>query len=325
MRWMLLSSVALLTFIGFAEPAAAQQTTPRQRVATRTQQPPPPNWNGPQYGAFGGASTMPMNFVEPGAVLCPTTGLGLPPGCAETPFGFSGTRSSFTFGGFVGYNVQFGTFVGGVEGDIAWKRGSISGTLGTTTPGLTFTAPPPVPTGPPGQTIFYTRTETFSGSLTQGADGSARARFGMLVTPWTLAYATAGGAFGNICGSFSYSATLTPVGLSVLSTGSGAGSSCRVRAGYTVGGGIETAAADFMPALFGSNAKLRFEYRYTDFGTFSQDVPLGVTTGCGSVVAPVAGCTGNAHTDMRAAFHTFRVGLGFNVGEPIAPTYRIVK
>jgi len=89
-----------------------------------------------------------------------------------------------------------------------------------------------------------------------------------------------------------------------------------------VGGGIETAAADFMQALFGSNAKLRFEYRYTDFGTFSQDVPLAATGACGT-----AGfvCTGNAHIDMRAAFHTFRVGLGFNLGEPIAPTYRIVK
>jgi outer membrane immunogenic protein len=317
---MLLSSIALLTFIGFAEPADAQVTAPVRRAATRTQ-PPPPNWSGPQYGAFGGASTMPMNFVEPGAVLCPTTGLGLPPGCAETPFGFSGSRSSFTFGGFVGYNIQFGAMVAGVEGDIAWKRGSISGTLGTTTPGLAG----PLVGPPPGVASTYTRTEGFSGSLTQGADGSARARFGMLVTPWTLAYATAGGAFGNICGSFGYAATLTPTappGLGVLSTASGAGSSCRVRAGYTIGGGIETAAADFMPALFGSNAKLRFEYRYTDFGTFSQDVPLAATGACGT---PGFVCTGNAHIDMRAAFHTFRVGLGFNLGEPIAPTYRIVK
>jgi hypothetical protein len=129
MRCIRLGSVALLTFIGFAEPVVAQQPAPPpRRVATRTQ-PPPPNWNGPQYGAFGGASTMPMNFVEPGAVYCPTTRLGLPPGCPETPFAFSGSPASFTFGGFVGYNIQFGTFVGGVEGDIAWKRGSISQSL----------------------------------------------------------------------------------------------------------------------------------------------------------------------------------------------------
>jgi outer membrane immunogenic protein len=173
-------------------------------------------------------------------------------------------------------------------------------------------------------TPTFTRTETFTGSLTQGADGSARVRFGTLVTPWTLAYATAGGALGNICGSFSYSATLTPVPPAggAPASASGADSWCRTRAGYTVGGGVETAAADFMPLLFGSNAKLRFEYRYTDFGTFSRDVPLAVTTGCG---AGTPGCTGNAHIDMRAAFHTFRVGLGFNLGEPIAPTYRIVK
>src|SRR5262249_12476910 len=160
----------------------------------------------------------------------------------ETPFGFSGTRSSFTFGGFVGYNVQFGTFVGGVEGDIAWKRGSISQTLGTTATGI----PGPAITPGPGGGSTFTRTEAFSGSLTQGADGSARARFGTLVTPWTLAYATAGGAFGNICGSFSYAATLTPTappGLVVSPAASGAGSSCLHRAGARVGPGIETAAA----------------------------------------------------------------------------------
>src|SRR5262249_44837869 len=160
-EWMLLSSIALLTFIGFAEPADAQVTAPVRRVATRTQPKPPPNWNGPQYGAFGGASTMPMNFVEPGAVLCPVAGLAeARPACLETPFGFSGTRSSFTFGGFVGYNVQFGTFVGGVEGDIAWKRGSISQTLGTTATGLLG------PAITPGVFSTFTRTEYFSGTLT---------------------------------------------------------------------------------------------------------------------------------------------------------------
>jgi opacity protein-like surface antigen len=69
-----------------------------------------------------------------------------------------------------------------------------------------------------------------------------------------------------------------------------------------VGAGVETAIA------LGFNSKLRFEYRYTDLGSFSKDVPLAVTT------TPCNfGCTGNAHIDMRAGFHTFRVGLGFGL------------
>ena len=104
---------------------------------------------------------------------------GPSPGLCRNPVWVFRRRSSFTFGGFVGYNIQFGAMVAGVEGDIAWKRGSISGTLGTTTPGLAG----PLVGPPPGVASIYTRTEGFSGSLTQGADGSARARFGMLVTP----------------------------------------------------------------------------------------------------------------------------------------------
>jgi outer membrane immunogenic protein len=257
-----------------------------------------------------------MNFAEPGAVFCATTGLTYPPpvGCTEAPFAFSGSPTSFTFGGFFGFNMQFGTTVAGVEADVAWKRGSISQTLFTA-------AVVPGPPGPPPSftPTFATRNEAFYGSMTQGADGSARIRFGTLVTPWTLAYATAGGALGNVCDSFSYASTLTG---GVVATASGAASSCQTRAGYTVGGGVETAIpVGFAPIPFGTGAKVRFEYRYTDLGTFSRDVPLAATGPCGGPFA----CAGNAHIDMRAAFHTFRVGLGFNFGEPIAPVYGITR
>jgi outer membrane immunogenic protein len=59
------------------------------------------------------------------------------------------------------------------------------------------------------------------------------------------------------------------------------------------------------------NVKLRVEYRYTDFGSFSKDVPLASVVS--ALVACSAGClpTGNAHIDMRAYFHTVRFGIGF--------------
>jgi opacity protein-like surface antigen len=216
------------------------------------------------------------------------------PPCFETPFQFSEHRWSPTFGVFAGYNAQFGNLVVGVEGDAAWKRISTSQTL--TTPFI------PIEPG------MSDRQEAFTGSMTQRWDGSLRLRAGTLVTPLTLAYATGGGAVGSVCGSFSYAGTMTappagsvPESPGVVSNASGADNWCEARFGYTVGGGVETAIA------LGYNTKLRFEYRYTDFGSFSRDVPLVVTTS----PCPVTTCTGNAHIDLRAAFHTFRIGLGF--------------
>jgi outer membrane immunogenic protein len=141
--------------------------------------------------------------------------------------------------------------------------------------------------------------------MTQHWDGSLRFRVGSLITPWTLAYGTAGGAVGRVCNSFTYTATMTTpvVEGGVTSTSAyGADNWCETRIGYTAGAGVETAIA------LGYNSKLRFEYRYTDLGSFSRDVPLAVTT---PPPCSVTFCTGNAHIDLRAAFHTFRVGLGF--------------
>src|SRR5262245_82021 len=131
MRWGTLGSIGLLTFMGCTGPVVAQQTQPAQRVASSYQPAPPPNWTGPQVGAFGGGSFgSPFSFAEPGAHLCPGSGLGpIPPGCSETPFQFSGHPWSGTVGVFAGYNAQFGNLVAGVEGDVAWKRISTSQTL----------------------------------------------------------------------------------------------------------------------------------------------------------------------------------------------------
>ena len=343
MRWGAFGSIGLIAFMGCTGPVVAQHTQSRPRLASSYQSAPPPNWTGPQVGGFGGGSFgSPQSFVEPGAHLCAGSGLGpVTPGCFETPFQFSEHPWSATFGVFAGYNAQFGNLVAGLEGDAAWKRISTSETLFVPTTSVDLGA---------------TRTEAFTGSMTQRWDGSLRLRAGTLVTPWTLAYGTAGGAVGSVCSSFSYAASLTTpgtpavpptiIGGTVVSPGSpgvpptiisgtvvspgtpavpptiiggvvvspgspgvpgstttasGADSGCQTRLGYTVGAGVETAIA------LGYNSKLRFEYRYTDLGSFSRDVPLAQTP------CSVAPCTGNAHIDMRAGFHTFRVGLGFGL------------
>jgi outer membrane immunogenic protein len=171
--------------------------------------------------------------------------------------------------------VQLGILVVGAEADVAFKRAQSS----------------------LYQADFNSvgASETFTGRLQQGWDGSLRARLGILVTPTILAYATGGGAIGNVAGAFSYNADFSGVVLPVVF---GSGNWSETRTGYTVGGGLET-------ALLGP-VKARIEYRYTDFGTISQSVPL-TSIGC---TPGVFTCGTHAHIDTRAAFNTVRLGLG---------------
>jgi opacity protein-like surface antigen len=120
-----------------------------------------------------------------------------------------------------------------------------------------------------------------------------------LLTPSLLVYGTSGFALGEVCDSFRYSATSID-GLFTLAYG--AGSSCSLRPGYTMGGGLET--------IVGDGVKAGLEYRYTDLGSFSANVPLGISMGpaCTGIFV----CTGNAYIDMSAAFQTVRLGLGID-------------
>jgi outer membrane immunogenic protein len=252
---------------------AAEKRKPRAAAPPQAQSP-TSNWTGLQTGANGGNSSLAQNFAEPGAFLCPVYYLA---SCPETPFNFSGHPSSLTVGGFAGYRVQFGNLVVGIEGDLAWKKATTSYVQSGTTP-------------------LYV-SETFTGRMTQGWDGSLRGRLGTLLAPSLLAYGTAGLAFGNVSGSFSYNAQYGS-GYWVASV-AGAKSWNDTRLGYTLGGGIE--------ADLGKGLKARLEYRFTDFGQISKDVPL-TSTGCGSY-----SCGTNAHIDMNAAFHTVRLGLGIDL------------
>jgi len=196
----------------------------------------------------------------------------------ETPFSFNGNKTGATGGGFLGYRVQFGTVVAGIEGDINVKSGSASYAV---TDSNRF------------------RSESFYGTAKQGADGSIRGRIGYLVTPWTMVYGTGGIAFGSVSGSFSYSAHEIDSDCFGCASVTGGGSWSTTRVGATGGGGIETLIA---PAL-----TLRLEYRYTDLGNFSETVPLRTVCG-GSCSSP----SSNAMINLHPTFQTVTVGLGYN-------------
>jgi outer membrane immunogenic protein len=234
-----------------------------------------PSWTGAQVGGQGGVAPMAQGFAEPGAYLFPAV-CGSPGLCYETPFSFSGNSTSATGGGFVGYRIQFGTMVAGIEGDLNAKSASSSYSLSDSN-------------------AF--RAENFSGSVKQGADGSVRGRFGFLVTPWVLVYGTGGVAFGSVSGSFGYTAHEIDGLGTAYATGGGSWST--TRSGATGGAGVE--------ALITQSLTLRLEYRYTDLGRFSESVPIS-TVCAGTCGSPSSAASVNLHPTFQAV----RVGVGYN-------------
>jgi outer membrane immunogenic protein len=102
-------------------------------------------------------------------------------------------------------------------------------------------------------------------------------------------------------GSFGYAARIDYISPDFAAT-SGAANWSDTRVGWTVGAGAETVVA--------ANWKARFEYRYTDFGTYSKSIPLSFScSGVGCTTTPVSS---NAIVNLHPTFHTVRVGLAYN-------------
>jgi outer membrane immunogenic protein len=278
---------ALAADIAVPKATAPVQSTPQATSA---------NWTGGQLGGSNGVSSVNNNFVEPGAYVCPTA---FPFGvsCFESPFSFNGHPLSYTAGPFLGYRWQFGMTVVGVEADWSWKKGQSSSELAI--PFVCFDA-----------SCLNYRSDTKTGSVTQNWDSSLRLRFGRLVTPSTLVYGTAGLAVGQISGSFSYLGTAftfatIPIPPNIVtvagSTASAAANWSDDRVGGTVGVGVET--------VVWTGWKVRVEYRYTDYGSFTKTIP--VTTVC-SIITGCSVPSSSATVNLRESFQTIRVGLGYD-------------
>ncbi|MGA7489222.1 MAG: outer membrane beta-barrel protein, partial [Xanthobacteraceae bacterium] len=237
--------------------------------------------------------------------------------CLETPFSFSQSKAVYTIGPFVGYRVQLGNWVVGLEGDWSYKNSETALNQSSATSISVST--------PSGGSVFssnYLRSDQFSGSVKQKSDSSIRARVGMLVTPWSLVYVTGGVAFGEISGSFAYtgnlyfcsvSASPSPSPSNCASSSSSVATATSAftwndtRVGSTVGAGYE---AELFPGW-----KWRAEYRYTDFGDYTKT--FGVATRCTGSSSPASSCTSSPSSsvsiNLKESFHTFRVGLAFDL------------
>jgi outer membrane immunogenic protein len=256
----------------------------------RTKAPPPApppvvvdNWTGFYIGINGGyswgRSRTDVNFFNT------ATGAAIIPPAGSVTSGDFDVEGGL-FGGQIGYNWQVSpSWVLGLEADAQWsgQRGSAA-FLCATTPLIGGVCTPGVTATPPGFAGVAVAVDTDLEWF-----GTFRARAGWLVTPSVLAYVTGGLAYGELTTSGA-AVAVTPAGLAIAA----AASNSQIRAGWTVGGGLE--------ASFGGNWSGKLEYLYMDLGTI--DTTVAVVTG----PAPIGV---GANVSSRFTDHIFRAGINY--------------
>jgi outer membrane immunogenic protein len=209
---------------------AAIQSASAADLALKAPPPPAPvyNWTGWYVGLNVGGS-----FGRAGD----TSTYGAPP----VPFtSTSSNLDGVIGGGQIGYNLQSGNWLVGLEADIQGtsERGSANTTLFVPGIGCTF--------APCGSLAALNDTEKLPWF------GTVRGRLGVLASPTWLFYVTGGLAFGEIRSN----ETLTVAGTPAINNFD------TTRAGWTFGGGVE--------AALGGNWSAKLEYLYLDFGNITN-------------------------------------------------------
>jgi outer membrane immunogenic protein len=202
---------------------------------------------------------------------------------AAIPPHFSTNPKGFIGGGEIGFNQQVGQFVWGVEADLSGADIKGSDTR-------SFAA-----------TFAPANTVNVLGSANEKLDffGTLRGRFGFLLTPPLLVYATGGFAFGHV----SATTTLTETVGGACFCGPSptvAASSSATLPGWTVGGGLEW--------MFAPQWTLKGEYLYYDLGTLSYALPgIVQLNGAGT---PFFGAGVNSTATVKG--NIARVGVNFH-------------
>jgi outer membrane immunogenic protein len=194
------------------------------------------NWTGCYLGAHLGYVLANGDSVDTplhnGSV---ETGSVIPSSLSPNPDGVTG-------GGQVGYNLQRGCFLFGVEADIS---GSTASGADTAAP-IRYITPTGSESYNPGSYITsHVDTDWF---------GTLRARLGYIPSPRLLFYGTGGLAYGYS----NFFATEAYPGNQYLASTSG------LQAGWVAGGGVEYA--------IGNHWSVKAEYLYCDLGTKSMFV-----------------------------------------------------
>ena len=201
---------------------------------------------------------------------------------------FSDTDSSFTFGGYVGYNWQrcCSPFVFGIETDFNWQDAS----------------PTAFDREPPGGGGF---PETTSLESTINWFGTLRGRAGYVVHDHLLLYATGGLAYANVDHKFSDDCVgcgnpAPPVGPAVGPGDFGpyAQSNDKTKVGWTIGGGAEL--------LHDTHWVLRAEALYVDLGSETHTYTVQAAP-----TSPYAGLSAITRAEWDDQFWIGRIGVAY--------------
>jgi len=290
------------TLIAFAAAPAFAADLPRKAPPVAPVAAPVWNWTGFYIGAHGGG-VWGRADISHSAILAPA-GQAFPIDAAAVTTASSPNLrpNGWLAGGHVGYNMQTGNFVWGLEGDLSWfrLRGNAAGTF-------------PFPSTLPGGALGPP-TQTFSVATSMSTDWLAtfRARAGFTAGN-ALFYVTGGGAVTN------ENLTQTVLLLSGTTLTSGIN---ETRLGWAAGGGIEY--------MFTPNWTMRAEYLHLDFGTASgsgvANIPTGVLgnlqcSAANTVVIGPATYTG-CSISQRLTAEVVKVGLTYKFGGPEAVVAR---
>jgi outer membrane immunogenic protein len=241
MKSLALSAVALLGLTAMASAA----DLPRRAMAPMAPIMTVPvfTWTGFYVGVHAGYAFGDADIRTSGNAantIANVNALARPPSLSFDQDGFIG-------GAQIGYNMQFGMFVAGVEADISYTDLSAR---------QSYFSPTPFNNNPAGLRSTFSQDLEYLGTV--------RARLGVAFDR-ALVYVTGGLAYGDV----SYRADFfNPAGGLQFT-----GSKSSVETGYTIGAGVEYA--------FTNNLTLKAEYLYYDLG--SRNVLVNATpTGGGS-------------------------------------------
>jgi outer membrane immunogenic protein len=262
----------LLATTAFVVLAAASASAADMGVRPAYAPPPAYSWNGWYIGGNVGYSWGNAKYDANTSA----TALGV--ALAGTGISESQKIDGVIGGVQTGYNYQFGTWVWGWETDFQG-----SGQKG----GSTFSGSLATIVGPVPLTVTTDHKLTWF--------GTARSRLGFLWSPNVLVYGTAGVAYGQVKDTANLNVGAAPVTAAAVTTFKD------VKAGYTVGAGVEGALGG------GWSAKL--EYLYIDLGKTEQTAATAVNVaGVGTVLAA------SANQTFRTTDNILRVGLNYKWG-----------
>lgn len=229
-----------------------------------------PNWTGPYIGLHVGGT---LDDSSPVTTRGDLSGNAAALNSGARPPSLFLNRNGVEGGGQLGYNYQYGRFVGGLEADIAWADANATATY----------QGPAAAGGSPTTSIAEKLNDL----------GTLRLRLGYLVTPRVLIYGTGGYAYGdvNYHGDFVNGAgALAYQGASQYTAG-----------GYAAGAGVEY-AYPVKVNLLGHSSAVTFRAEYLHYDLGRKDVNMAAVGG---------GASGGYVSSFRTLGDELRAGVNF--------------